>query len=559
MKTPRGTPLLASLLLAAAGGLLLWLAFPAWDLWPLAVAGPALLQLAAYGQRARRGAVVGGVLGAAFMLPLLSWSGVFVGSLPWVALSVAQALFYAALGAGVAAVSRLPAAPLWSALLWVAAEGARSRWPFGGLPWGRLGFAQADSPLAQLAAVGGVPLVSFAVALSGCGLANVVVTVLRRDAAPGRPDGRYRRRIPALALAIAPWLAVIPLGPTGDTPPGGSTQVPARVDIAVVQGGVPRAGLDFNAQRRAVLDNHVQATVDLAAEVAAGRRPAPQLVLWPENSSDIDPLINPDAAEQIDRAARAIGVPILIGAVLDGPGGFLTNAGIVWDPVTGPGDQYAKRHPVPFGEYMPARSFFRLFSDKVDLLRRDFRAGETPGLLDMGGVAVGDVICFEVAYDGLVADVVAEGAQLLVVQTNNATFGYTDESPQQLAMSRLRAIEFDRPVVVVATSGLSAVIESDGSVRARSDLFTQWVFTGAVTLGEGTTVAARLGSAPEAAMSGLAVAALLWTWGRRRTTGLAADTRVVDPATASSQASTPRASNDRALSRFPIPFRGDDL
>jgi apolipoprotein N-acyltransferase len=491
------------LVLAAVGGLLLWVSFPSWNLWPLAVLGPALLSVSTHRQRARRGAAVGLVFGLAFMVPLLSWSGVFVGAVPWLALAVSQALFFAALGAGCAAVSRLPGAAWWAACLWVAAEAARSRLPFGGLPWGRLGFSQADSPLAQLAAVGGVPLVGFAVALTGTSLAALVGHRTRLGAG-ARPVG-WARVTGAVVAGVLPWLAAAPLQAVAAGPAGESA---TTVPVAVVQGNVPRAGLDFNAQRRAVLDNHVQATIELAAAVDAGLQPAPRLVVWPENSSDIDPLVNRDAAAEIDRAAQAIGVPILIGAVLDGPGRFLTNAGIVWDPVTGPGQQYAKRHPVPFGEYMPARAFFRLFSDQVDLLRRDFTAGTEVGVLDVAGVPVGDVICFEVAYDGLVHDVVDQGARLLVVQTNNATFGYTDESPQQLAMSRLRAIEHDRTVVVAATSGLSAVITPDGAVQDSSELFQSWVYNGPLELRDTTTVATRLGVLPEAALSAVGVAAV---------------------------------------------------
>lgn len=192
---------LTSVVVAAIGGLALWLAFPSWDAWPLAVVGPALLQLAVAGRTRRWGALLGGVFGAAFMLPLLHWSGIYVGAGPWVALAMAQAAFYAVLGAGVAAVSRLPAAGLWAALLWVAAEGARSRLPFGGLPWGRLGFSQADSPLAQLAALGGVPLVTFGVALTGCCLAGAVAAWRRTTA--GSP---WRRPLVALLVAALPWL-----------------------------------------------------------------------------------------------------------------------------------------------------------------------------------------------------------------------------------------------------------------------------------------------------------------------------------------------------------------
>ncbi|MGY5884376.1 apolipoprotein N-acyltransferase [Modestobacter lacusdianchii] len=497
-----------ALLLAVIGGLALWLAFPPFDLWPLAAAGPLLLMLIVFGRSARGGAALGMVMGSAFFLPLLTWTGVFVGDLPWVALSLAQAAFFALMGAGVALVSRLPAAPLWAAGLWVVQEALRSRLPFGGFPWGRLGFSQADGPFASFAAYGGVPLVTFGVALTGATLAASVARPVGRRLRRGidRSPSRLRRALTCAAAAVVPalgLLAWLPL-PGSQLSEGGEPTT-----VAVVQGNVPRSGLDFNAQRRAVLDNHVQQTLELAERVDGGGTPRPDVVIWPENSSDIDPYQNPDAAAAIDRAVRAIDAPILIGAVLDGPGRYLTNAGIVWDPVTGPGERYAKRHPVPFGEYMPARSFFRLFSEQVDLLRRDFLPGTEPGVLDVGGVRLGDVICFEVAYDGLVSDVVDGGASLLVVQTNNATFGYTAESEQQLAMSRLRAIEHGRTVLVAATSGISAVVAPDGTVVDRSELFTPYVFVGSLAQRTQTTTATRMGVVPEAALAGLSGAAVL--------------------------------------------------
>ena len=157
-------------------------------------------------------------------------------------------------------------------------------------------------------------------------------------------------------------------------------------------------------------------------------------------------------------------MPVLVGALVDGPGDQVSNTGIVWDPVTGPGATYVKQHPVPFGEYMPFRDVLRRLSDKVDLVPRDFARGERTGLLQVGPAAVGDVICFEVAYDGLVRDAVRAGGQLLVVQTNNATFGRSAQTAQQLAMGRLRAVEHGRAVLVAATSGISAVIAPDGTL-----------------------------------------------------------------------------------------------
>jgi len=290
----------------------------------------------------------------------------------------------------------------------------------------------------------------------------------------------------------------------GSLTEGGPTRT-----VAVVQGNVPRAGLDFNEQRRAVLDNHVRETLELATQVDRGEAAQPDLVIWPENSSDIDPYLNSDAAAAITRAAQAIDAPILVGAVVSGPGRFLSNTAIVWDPETGPGETYVKRHPVPLAEYVPARSFFRFFSDKVDLVRADFRAGTEVGTLDVAGTTVGDVICFEVAYDGLVHDTVVGGATMLVVQTNNATFGFSDESPQQLAMGRLRAVEAGRSVVMASTSGISAVIAPDGSLVASSGLFTPATFVEDIAQRDGTTLATRLGAWPEAALTALGLGAVL--------------------------------------------------
>jgi apolipoprotein N-acyltransferase len=499
-------------LLALAGGVALLLAFPGFDLTALAVLGPAALALAVRGQRARSGFWLGLVLGLAFFVPLLSWTGVYVGALPWLALAVAEALYVALLGAAGAVVSRLPFWPLWTACLWVGQEALRGRWPFGGFPWGRLGLSQTSGPFTSLAAYGGVPLVSFAVALTGTLLAAAVLVLARarREAGTAALQGPAASLravggsvVLLLAVPLVGGLAWLPL-PGASLTAGG----PAKT-VAVIQGNVPRAGLEFNAQRRAVLDDHVQETLRLAGQVRNGDAAQPDLVIWPENSSDIDPYENSDAADQIDRAARAIRAPILVGAVVDGPGRFLSNTAIVWSPVTGPGQTYVKRHPVPFAEYIPYRSFFRHFSDKVDLVRRDFRAGDRPGILQVDGARIGDLICFEVVYDGLVSDVARRGAGMLVVQTNNATFGFTDESEQQLAMSRLRAVEHGRSVVIAATSGISAIIAPDGSVARRSELFTPASFDQQIAQRSGTTLADRVRSGPEWALTGLGLAAVV--------------------------------------------------
>lgn len=463
---------------AVASGLVLYAAFPPADLPWLALPGVALLTLVCRGAGPRTGALLGLLHGLALFLPLVEWTATIAGPGALVALALLQASFLALLGAALAVVARAPGWPLWTAGLWVGQEALRDRLPFGGFPWGRLAFSQGDSALTPLVALGGAPLVTFVVALLAGALAWSVLAVRRLPVALG-----------AVALAVGA-AALVPLPTDGEA-----------VRVAVVQGNVPRLGLDFNAQRAAVLANHVQATRQLAADVRVGRQEAPDLVVWPENASDIDPFSDREAYDVIDAAVKDVGVPVLVGAVLQGPGDQVSNAGIVWDPVTGPGERYVKRHPVPFGEYIPYRSLVRRITTKVDLVPRDFARGNEVGVLDVGPVRLGDVICFEVAYDDLVRDVVTGGGRLIVVQTNNATFGRSGETVQQLAMGRLRAVEHGRTVLVAATSGISAVIAPDGELVDDAPVFTRKVLVHDVPVRDGQTLATRLGAAPEAALA----------------------------------------------------------
>ena len=500
-------------LAAGAAGLLLLVAFPPYNWWWAVPVGVALLAVATHRQRPRTGAVLGAVTGLALFVPLLSFTGLQVGWWPWLLLAAVQAGFVALLGAATAWTSVLVDRagwywPLVSGLLWVAQEALRSRVPFGGFPWGRLAFAQADAPAVRLAAFGGAPLVTFTVAAAGGLLAMALWHLTAGQTDP------VRRRIPRAAVAATAAAAVMALG-AAVPPPKASGR---DVVVAVVQGNVPRMGLDFNAQRRAVLDNHVAATLQLADAVRAGRQPRPELVIWPENSSDIDPLLNPDAAARIDEAVAAVGVPILVGAVLQGPGpGKVRNAGLVWTPGAGPGQTYVKRHPVPFAEYVPMRSVVRRITTLVDRVRADFLAGDRPGVLTLAGTTIGDVICFEVAYDDLVRDTVTGGAQVLAVQTNNATFNYA-EATQQLAMVRLRAVEHGRPALMASTVGVSAFVDPDATVHQATAMNTQAVIVRTLRLDTGRTLATRLGTTVEwirvaAALAALTTAGLL----RRRT------------------------------------------
>ena len=483
---------------AALSGGLLWAGFPPRDWWFLAVIALAILTAVLRGVGVRAGAAYGGAAGAAFFVPLLPWVGEYVGAAPWLALAVIQAGFVALFGAAAAALWRLPAAPLWIACAWVGAEAVRSRVPFGGFPWGRTAFGQAEGPLLPLAAWVGAPGIGFVVALVGAATIAVAAEVMG-----GRRVAQLIGPLGAMALVFALTAAAA----TATTP----QSAPAdrrEVTLALVQGNVPRAGLDFNAQRRAVLDNHVARTLALAADIDAGRALRPSLIIWPENSSDIDPLRNPDAAAAITGAARAVGVPILVGAVLRRGDGTTTNTSMVWDPVTGPADTHDKRQLVPFGEYLPLRP---LVTALVPSAARagNFVPGNGDGVVEIAGLRVAVATCYEVAFDALVTDAVRTGAQLIAVPTNNATFGRTEMTYQQLAMSRVRAVEHGRSVVVSATSGVSAIIDPTGEVTQRTDLFTPDALVATLPLGDELTLATRLGSAPDGIGTAAAVLALI--------------------------------------------------
>jgi apolipoprotein N-acyltransferase len=282
-----------------------------------------------------------------------------------------------------------------------------------------------------------------------------------------------------------------------------------NVRVAAVQGNVPGEGMDAFSERRAVLDNHVRATRELALRIDTGDAEQPDFVLWPENSTDIDPFEDASVHADISGAVDAVGVPVLVGAMVRGPGPVdVRNQGIVWEPGTGPGQSYSKTHPVPFGEYIPMRAQLAQLFERLDQIPRDMVPGTEPGVLDLGGTTIGDVICFEVAWDGLVHDVVEGGAELLVVQTNNATYMGTGQVEQQFAIARLRAIEAGRYVVVVATNGVSGIVAPDGSVVERAPVRETAVLEADVPLLTHVTTGVRIGRWVEALLVVLALGAV---------------------------------------------------
>ncbi|MEV0185713.1 apolipoprotein N-acyltransferase [Streptomyces sp. NPDC050625] len=506
--TARGLRLLRRLAPAAAAalcGVLLYVSFPPRTLWWLAVPAFAGFAWVLRGRGWKAALGLGYLFGLGFLLPLLVWTGVEVGPGPWLALVAIEAVFVALVGVGVAAVSKLPAWPLWAAAVWIAGEALRARVPFRGFPWGKIAFGQADGVFLPLAALGGTPVLGFAVVLCGFGLYEA-----GRLVAEGRRTRTLRKAAAATALlsvAVPVVGAVAARGLVSDKAENGT------VTVAVIQGNVPRAGLEFSAQRRAVLDYHARETRKLAADIKAGKVAKPDFVLWPENSSDIDPFTNADAAQILDEAAEAVGAPISVGGVVEKDGKLL-NEQILWDPVKGPTQTYDKRQIQPFGEYLPLRSLVGAINKNwTGMVRQDFSRGTKPGVFDFDGAKVGLVTCYEAAFDWAVRSEVTDGAQLISVPSNNATFDRSEMTYQQLAMSRVRAVEHSRTVTVPVTSGVSAVIMPDGTITQKTGMFVPAYLVQKVPLRSSETPATELGILPEIALLLVAAGGLGWAIG----------------------------------------------
>jgi apolipoprotein N-acyltransferase len=508
-------PRLPRLCASIAAGLLMCASFPPIGWWWAAVIAIAILAVVLTRPSTTRagGFGYGLLFGLAFYLPLLPWISGLVGAVPWIMLAAMCALFPAVFGLLAVVVRTLPGWPLWFALVWLVQEWLKSTIPFGGFPWGVVAFGQTNGPFLPLVALGGVPVVSLAVVLIGCSAAAIGLEVLawwRRDHhadVTGRPPSVV---LPGICIAVV-LLAIALAFPQVRKSGAGSGDDPT-VTVAAIQGNVPRLGLDFNSQRRAVLDNHVAETLRLADEVRAGRAPQPQFVIWPENSSDIDPLANPDAREEITRAAQAIGAPILVGGVVARPewtpeNPAASNTVIVWDPVTGPGERHDKQIIQPFGEYLPWRSFFTHLSSYAARAGY-FVPGSGTGVVHAAGVPIGVTTCWEVIFDRAARESVLNGAQVIAVPANNATFDQP-MSEQQLAIARARAVEHGRYVIVAGTTGISAVIAPDGRELARTNFFEPAFLDLQVRLKTNLTPATKWGPITQSLLVAAGIAAVI--------------------------------------------------
>jgi len=231
-----------------------------------------------------------------------------------------------------------------------------------------------------------------------------------------------------------------------------------QTSVLMVQGNVPELGLDFNARAKQVFNNHVDET-----KKALAKNQKIDFIVWPENAVDVDPYTNKDVYDQIETFDK----PLIIGAIVE-KGGKLLNTSILWVEKTQ--EIYVKQHLTPFGEYIPLRSLAKKISPLVNQVD-DFSPGNQQKIFTIGQARVAPVICFELIDDEILAQA-AKSSNLLVVQTNSATFGTSAESAQQLSITRIRAIEHSRNVVSVSTTGISAVIDFNGKIMNQTSIGT---------------------------------------------------------------------------------------
>lgn len=479
--------------LSVVAGLLLVTAFPALAWWPMAFPAVVLALVVLIGRRFWSAVLIGFLFGAAFFSVNLLFTARYLGPIPWLALSVLESLLTAVLAAPIALAyrwmprvvpgraGRLLLLPALVAGLWTLREQIVGSWPYGGFPWGRIGVSQVNGPFAEVASWVGMSGLSFLVVLACAMLIEVV------------RGGRVRRA--TRAIPVAAVLVVLLVLPQFPTTAAGSLRVGS------VQGNGPAGYFDQRA-RNAVLNAQLAASAPLFGEDM-------DVVLWPEGGVDSDPTANAQTSAALAELSRRLDAPLLVSAVTE-RGSELFNSSLLWTADGQTGETYDKRHPVPFGEYVPDRAFWEPFApDLIGLIGREYTPGTARPLIDLNGIGVGLAICFDVIYDDVVWDGANEGAEVYMFQTNNADFRGTDENLQQLAFAQMRAIETGRSVVNLSTVGTSQVIAPDGATLDALPIDTAGHMLTEVPLRTGLTPAVVIGPAVKIVVGWGSIVALL--------------------------------------------------
>jgi apolipoprotein N-acyltransferase len=333
-------------------------------------------------------------------------------------------------------------------------EQLRANFPFGGFGWTRIAFSQVESPALPIVSIGGVLALSaftvlIAILLSKSGVKSFVGIIL---------------------LFLATLL--IPTNPQGS----------GSIRLLAVQGNTPEVGLEFNSRAKAVFNLHRDATREFAKEPY-------DAIIWPENAIDIDPRKNPEVAADITALTKALQTPLIAGVVQQ-QNGRPENASIMYSKDGSLKSVYVKRGLTPFGEFMPLRKIAEFVSPMASTVV-DFVPGNRLVTHEVSGTKLGPIICYEIIMDSLVRDM-ANKSEALIVQTNSATFANTAESAQQLAITRIRAVEHSRAILSVSTVGISAFIDNNGRVLSQTPENKKAILVGNLSLNTNQTFIDRL-------------------------------------------------------------------
>lgn len=401
---------------------------------------------------------------------LLYWIRLF-GPAPYIALTIVQTLWIlAALQLGVTLRDRMPEnlRVLAFPLVYLLQEFFRSMMPWGGFAWGGLGYTQHNNFYAlKLAAYTGVWGLSLILAFINCVLAHALLNY------------RTNRRAVLTWAGVVAVLALIPAVLPVSSPDGESAE------IAMVQGNVPRNTLDPNSDDDVVVENHVRLSNQLEGD--------PDLVVWPEGAFDVDPLGREDYRSALVGAVVRLQSPFLVGAILGSGTDEVRNSSVFVDADGKVGDYYTKQRLVPFGEFVPLRSFLQPKFPDLNRIPVDLTPGTESTVFEIAQGKFASVICYESTYPDLVRAFVRNGARMLVVSTNFSSFDLSAASAQHVAFSQLRAAEQRMWVAHASISGISAVVDPSGRVLEKTELFEPAVLTPTVRFATTTTPYAKLG------------------------------------------------------------------
>jgi apolipoprotein N-acyltransferase len=492
---------------AAVTGAVLATARPPLDVGPLACVAFVTLFIAWRGRSARATAGYAFVAAVVYYALLMSWTWYF-GAIAIVPLVMILGAYWAAAGATLGWLRhRGVTNPFLTAAVWVLAEATVARVPFGGFSWGEVGYAFHNIEVGRaLASDGGVELVTFfAVALNAL-LADVAVNAWNR------------RSVPRLAwLRVGAGLALVVVVPIVADAVRTAPHPDGTLRVAILQGNDKDRDLttaEINA--RYLPNSHFRLAAEIHDHV--------DLVVFPESSMDADPRTDPYLRTHLVAIARRTHAWVLTNAAVDAPaagrqpaGAKALNLDVLFAPNGTVEGTYAKRHLVPFGEYVPFRAELESHIGELNRIPRDFEPGPTPGIFKIAGHKVATIICFESAFGYQVRPLVHAGAQVIVVSTNNRSYERSANSAQHVAIGQMRAAETGRPVVQAAISGISAIIDANGVVHQHTALFQRTLVEATVTPTTGETPYVRYGEWAiwACALAAVAAVAVAFRRGRR--------------------------------------------